>query len=79
MKKDLLTSPCWTYKSIMEYIGCRKTKAYEIMSKVKRFYNGAIPNEPSFVTRDSVLAYLKTSVERELYVIEQINNSKERR
>lgn len=56
----------------MSYLGIKKTKAYEIMDKVKRFYNGSVPDFKGYVKRDSVLNYLGTSIERELYVLEQL-------
>lgn len=68
MKKDLLKSPIWTYKAVMEYIGCKRTKAFEIMKKVKRFYNGAVPDLNEYVKRDALLNYLGSSIERELYI-----------
>lgn len=68
MKKDLLKSPIWNYKAVMEYIGCERTKAFEIMKKVKRFYNGAVPDLNEYVKRDALLNYLGSSIERELYI-----------
>ena len=54
----------------MDYIGCKKSKAYQIINKVKKFYDGAIKDLPSYVKRDSVLVYLGSSLERELYILE---------
>lgn len=68
MQTRLLNKPNWTCKDLMEYIGCGRTKAFEIMKKVKRFYNGAIPDLNEYVKRDSVLNYLGTSIEHELYI-----------
>lgn len=56
----------------MSYLEVGRTKAYEIIKAVKRFYNGAVPNETSWVKRDSVLNYLGTSIERELYINETL-------
>ena len=66
--QNLLDKCVWNSKDIMAYIGCGKTKAYEIFNAVKRFYNGAIPNLSEYVKRDSVLNYLGTSIEHELYI-----------
>lgn len=68
MRTELLLKSVWNYKEVMEYIGCGRTKAFEIMKKVKRFYNGAIPDLNEYVKRDSVLNYLGTSIEHELYI-----------
>lgn len=72
MKKDLLSKPHWNVSDLMEYVGCKKTKAYEIMKICKKKYGGAIRFERSYITRDSVLAYLGTSIERETYVKDTI-------
>lgn len=62
----------------MEYIGCGKTKAYEIMKAVKRFYDGAVPNLTEYVKRDSVLNYLGTTIYHELYIDEQLKRKEEK-
>lgn len=64
---QLLSKPHFDYHDVMTYIGCGKTKAYEVMKICRRKYNGAIPHEPQCVTRDSVLVYLGSSIEREVY------------
>ena len=69
-REKLLLKPAWNCADIMAYIGCKKTKAYQIINKVKKFYGGAIIDLPSCVQRDKVLVYLNTSVERELYIKE---------
>ena len=66
--QNLLVKPHWNYKDVMEYVRCGKTKAYEIMAKVKRFYDGKIPNLSEYVKRDSVLNYLGTTIYHELYI-----------
>lgn len=70
MRLDLLTKPHWTYKDICEYAGCKKSKAYEIMDICKKEFNGELRFNQSCVSRDSVLNYLGTSIERETYVKE---------
>ena len=71
VRQDLLLKPMWTVADVMAYVGCKKTKAYEIMARCKKRFNGSIPNEPSVVTRDSVLNYYGTSIEREFYIKEK--------
>ena len=70
-----MLKPHWNYQDICIYCECRKSKAYEIIKVVKEKFNGSIRFNPSCVKRDSVLAFLGTSIERELYV----KNLKERR
>lgn len=67
-RQDLLLKPMWDIKDVMAYVGCKKTKAYEIMARCKQRFNGSIPNEPSVITRNSVLNYYMTSIEQELYI-----------
>lgn len=71
-REKLLLIPHWNAKQIMAYVDCKKTKAYEIMATVKKFYNGTIIGLPSCVKRDSVLVYLGTSIEHENYIIETL-------
>lgn len=71
-KQELLTQPAWNYQDIMNYLRCKKSKAYEVMSRCRKYYNGTIPFEKSLVTRDSVLSYLRTSIERELYIGKEV-------
>ena len=61
----------WNAQNIMDYVGCGKSKAYEIISTVKKFYGGAIIDLPSCVQRDKVLVYLGTSIEREIYILNE--------
>lgn len=70
----MLTKSSWTYKDIMSYLDVGKTKAYEIMKMVKRYYNGAIPNLTEYVKRDSVLNYLGTDIERETYIERRVRD-----
>lgn len=77
-RQDLLLKPHWNLRDVMDYVGCKKTKAYEIMARCRQRFNGSIPNEPSVITRDSVLNYYKTSVERELYIKEEIERANEK-
>ena len=68
-REKLLLKPHWDYKDLMDYIGVGKSTAYQIIKVVKRFYNGEIIDQPSYVKRDSVLVYLGTSIERETYCL----------
>lgn len=69
-KIDLLRKPNWTYKDIMEYVGCGKTKAIELKNLATQEHDGAIKYLPHCVKRDSVLKTLGTNYETEL----KINN-----
>ena len=61
----LLDKPIWNYKDIKKYLGVGTTKAYKIMSICRKKYGGTIIEEPSYVARDSVLAYCHTTLARE--------------
>lgn len=70
--KRLLLKPLWSYKNIMTYTGWKKSKCYEVMTTCRKRYGGGSKEEPSMVTRDSVLAYLNTTIEREILIINEI-------
>lgn len=73
LKEELLLKPAWTYKDIMLYCECKKSKAYEIMKICKEQFNGNVLFEKSSVKRNSVLEYLGTSIEEEVNVLKRIN------
>ena len=74
-KKDLLEKPVWNYYDVMFYCHVRKTKAYEIMTICRKELNGAVRFNPHGVKRDSVLEYLGTTIEKEIYVLKNVNTS----
>lgn len=69
---DLLLKPTWNYRDIMAYAKCGKTKAFEIMRDGKKKYGGCVQISHQLVRRDSVLIVLGTSIEREIYILNQI-------
>lgn len=71
-RKDLLAKPCWTFKDIMLYCDCKKTKAFEIMQICRDKFNGSLMLIKHKIKRDSVLAYCNTSIEHEKYIIKQL-------
>ena len=71
--KELLSKPNWNYKEVMEYCDCKKSKAYEIMKVCKEKFGGSVRFNTKVVSRDSVLAYCGTTIERERYVINQLD------
>ena len=72
----MLLKPHWNVHDVCDYLDCKKTKAYEVMKICKKEHNGMIRFNSSCVTRDSVLTYLKTSIERELYINEELQKRK---
>lgn len=76
-RKELLAKPCWAYKDVMAYTGFKKSKAFEIMAICREQLNGKVIFDKSKVKRDSVLAYMNTSVEHETYVIKQLESEQE--
>ena len=71
-RKDLLGQPCWNYKQVMTYCGVKKSKAFEIIKICKEQLNGKVIFDKSKVKRDSVIAYMGSSIEHERYVLESI-------
>ena len=66
-RKELLACPCWDYKQVMAYTGYKKTKAIEIMNTCRKQLNGEVLFDKHKVKRNSVLAYMQTSLEVEVY------------
>lgn len=73
-RKELLANPIRTYKEVMLYTGYKKSKAFTIMKTCREKLNGKVMFNVHAVKRDSVLAYCGTDIERERYVISQIEN-----
>lgn len=71
-RKELLSKPNWTYKDVMAYTGFKKSKCFEIMSECKEKLNGKVLFNDHAVKRNSVLAWLGTSIEQECYIIKQL-------
>ena len=71
-RKELLGKPAWDYKDVMLFTGYKKSKCFEIMKECKEKLNGKVLFNKHCVKRDSVLAWLSTSIERERYVIQQL-------
>ena len=76
MTTKLLEKPVWNYRDVRNYLGIGKTKAYEYMRIAREKYNGAVIGNTQQIKRDSLLLAIGTTIERELYIKNQI---KERR
>jgi len=72
-RQELLLKPVWDYKDVMRYCDVKKSKAYEIIKVCKEKLNGSVRFNNHGVTRDSVLAYMNTDIERESYVAKQVD------
>lgn len=72
-RKQLLAKPTWNYKDVMKYTGFAKSKAMEIMRVCKEKLNGKVLFNEHLVKRDSVLAYNSSSIEREKYVLKELD------
>ena len=73
----LLFKPLWNYKDVMEYICCGKTKAYELMNECRKHWYGGVKELPSFVKRDSFLAMIGTTADREILLRKEGKPSEE--
>ena len=77
-RKELLAKSSWTYKDVMLYTNTKKSKAFQIIKICKEQLNGKILFNDHCVRRDSVLAYCGTSIERERYVIKQLEEQEDK-
>lgn len=75
--KELMLSPAWTYKQVMVYCQVKKSKAFEIIKVCKEQLNGKVLFDEHKVKRDSVLAYMGSSIERERYVQNQLEKEEQ--
>ena len=80
-KRELLTKPVWTYKDVKAYTGFKKTKAFEIIKFCKENLNGKVifREKEAVVKRDSILEYNSSSIEREKYVLKQLEEEQEKK
>ena len=73
-RKRLLVMPTYSYKEVMQMTGTCKSKAFEIMKICKEKLNGKVLFNEHAITRNSLLAYLGSSIEQERYVIKQLED-----
>ena len=71
-RKELLSKPVWTYRDVMAYCEVKKSKAFQIIKVCKEQLNGRVLFNEHGIKRDSVLAYNSSSIERERYIIQQL-------
>ena len=76
-KKDLLLTPNWTCEQVMKYTGYAKSKSFQVMQECKTKLNGAVIFEKHKVKRNSVLAYMGTSLEEEMMIIKKLEKQEE--
>ena len=74
---ELMTNPAWTYHEVMLYCKVKKSKAFLIINECKDKLNGKVLFDKSKVKRDSVLAYMGSSIEHERYVNKQLRLEEE--
>ena len=73
-RKALLMKPTFNYKDIMLYCNCKRSKAHEIMQTCKNDLNGTIFWNKHVVSRNSVLAYMGTTIDQEREIIRKLEN-----
>jgi len=64
----LLSKPNWDYKDVMKFTGKKKMSAYSIIEKA-RSSGGRLALFPHQASRDSILALLGTTAEREISIL----------
>lgn len=77
-KLDLLLTPVWKVKHIMEYVECSHNKAERIRNLCIKEYGGRVKYEPTSVKTEAVLNYLGSSREIEIDLIKRSLNEKEK-
>lgn len=79
--KQLFIKTAWDYKDIMAYCKVKKTKAFEIIKFCKENLNGKVlfREDKAVTKRDSVLEYCGSSIERERYVLKQLDEEQEKK
>lgn len=77
-KLDLLSTPVWTIKQVMEYTGIKsRTTATRLKEKTFKKYDGKVEYGNQYVKRDAILQILGTSIKRESEVINEILQKRE--
>ena len=76
-RKELLLKPTWSYHDVMAYCGVKKSKAFQIINFCKKELNGKVIFNDHAVKRDSILAFMQTDIERERYVIKQLEKEEQ--
>ena len=76
-RKRLLAMPTYSYHEVMKLCQVKKSKAFEIVKICREKLNGRVLFNEHAITRNSLLAYLNTSIEQEKYVIKQLEDKKE--
>ena len=77
-KKEMLEMPCWSFHEVMEYCGVKKSKAFEIIKVCKERLNGVVRFNKHGVKRDSVLEYMGSDIERETYILKQLEKQEDK-
>ena len=64
---DLLATPVWSIKNIKDYLGVKSaTTAIKLKKRAISEFNGSVPYGSQFVSRDSFLKMLGTTLENEI-------------
>ena len=71
-RKQLLAKPTFNLQDVMKFTGFAKSKANTIMRECKEKLNGKVLFNEHAITRNSLLAWLGTSLETETYAIKQL-------
>ena len=74
--ESALLRPVWSFHDVMDYMGCKETKARRLIRLCRAKYGGATPVNTSSVLRDSFLSMMNTSTEKEARNIALVNEAK---
>lgn len=75
-RKRLLGKPVYDYHDVMKMTGMAKSKSIAIMKECKEKLNGKVLFNDHAITRNSLLAYMGTSIEQEREIIRQLEQTK---
>lgn len=65
-KLNLLNKTRFNYKDVMQIVGCKKTKAYDIMKIAKTSFNGQAGIFTSEIKPSALFLLLGTTIEEEI-------------
>lgn len=76
-RKQLLAKPTYNLNDVIKMTGYCRSKANQIMKTCKEKLNGKVLFNEHAITRNSLLAWLGTSLEQENYVIKQLETKEQ--
>lgn len=67
-KLEILQKPIWSYRDVMVFAQCKENKAYKLIARAQREFDGSVPYGSGFAKSDSILAIFGTTRLKELEI-----------